>query len=723
MRNGRGSSEGHLARVFDSHGFLARVPSTLIVVMLLCLTFIYAIDLGGQPQADVDDSQGAESLAAYMISSAASPRRVYVDEQVTFFVNASSTVVGAMLDITIYFDYRLTNGSVNPSSPYFHTQEAAPAYVTTTYAYDHIGNLTDTTGTTYFQVWIFVNDGTATQAEAGLKVYVVGNTAPTLTSKPASTIYDITYEVPYKLVSYVVQDYDNELVTATWDFGDGTELAVNETLATAAGSYISQNHTWVIVLSPGRDSLNPLDPYFVLFDMSVKFEDAYGHVVYSNHTVNITPPRNYEPARTFAAQSNDWSPGYELPFYASATDPEGDPITWTYVFSYSGVDYMTDVYHTDYTVPGTTMWRNVTHTFSSSGVYNVTLFISDAMEPWQVYNNLSQTIQITVKDNVAPGVLANITMSPVNPTINTTLGYAEVFFSIQANDFDSDVLYLTWDFGDGEGATNQSVGGSWEVYTFYQTHRYTVAGEYNITVLVDDNRGHTVLRYKAFNVLTTNAAPSLKNVLFELSHGVYAAPNTTVNITVILYDFEGDPLTVWIDFGDNSTVFMAVLTDFSENNTVTVLVSHVYNSTGKFNVTVTYTDGMFGPGHNASMQVPLEVKVPRDIVIRVWNWWDSVSLGLVFLGVALVFARWYFLGKFRKELDKKGLSLEEYKTMVAELKRDRDTSLRSVDAQVKANKMNSARAKQVKADIRDTYVKKVNALRSGTLAGVMGGGA
>ena len=243
--------------------------------MLLCLTFVYAIDLGGQPQADVDDSQGAESLAAYMLASAASPRRVYVDEQVTFFVNASSTVVGAMLDITIYFDYRLTNGSVNPASPYFHTQEAAPAYVTTTYAYDHIGNLTDTTGTTYFQVWIFVNDGTATQAEAGLKVYVVGNTAPTLTSKPASTIYDITYEVPYKLVSYVVQDYDNELVTATWDFGDGTELAVNETLATAAGSYISQNHTWVIVLSPGRDSLNPLDPYFVLFDMSVKFEDAY----------------------------------------------------------------------------------------------------------------------------------------------------------------------------------------------------------------------------------------------------------------------------------------------------------------------------------------------------------------------------------------------------------------------------------------------------------------
>jgi DNA-binding transcriptional MerR regulator len=103
--------------------------------------------------------------------------------------------------------------------------------------------------------------------------------------------------------------------------------------------------------------------------------------------------------------------------------------------------------------------------------------------------------------------------------------------------------------------------------------------------------------------------------------------------------------------------------------------------------------------------------------------WDTVSLGLVFLGVAMVMARWYFLGKFRKELDKKGLSIEEYKTMLAELKNDRDASLKSVEEQVKARKMDTTRAKQAKAQIRDTYVTKVNALRSGTLAGMMGGGA
>lgn len=721
MPNGRGRSDGHLERLFHVRGFLSRAPSAIVVVMLLFVSFVYALDLGGQLRNTSDSSEKAGTLAAYMISSAVSPERVYVGEEVTFYANASSTISGAMLNITIFFDYRLANGSVNPESPYQQVDMLAPAYFTTTYAYDHIGNLTDSYGT-YFKAWIFVNDGSST-GEAALNVYVVENTAPWPYSKPASTIFP-PYELPY-LVSFIVKDYDSELVTTTWDFGDGTESAVNETIATEAGSYISQNHTWVVVLSPGRDSVSNLDKYYVLFNMSVKFEDAYGHVAYSNHTVNITPPRNFEPInRTFFAQSNDWSPGFELPFYASVADPEGDPITWTYVFNDTVEDYLTLVYHTDYTEPNTTVYCNVTHTFSSSGVYDVTLYISDALEPWQVYNNLSLgTIPVTVTDNVAPGVLANITMSPVNPKINTTLGYAEVVFSIQANDFDGDVLYFAWDFGDGETATNQSVGGSILVYTFYQTHRYTVAGEYNITVLVDDNRGHTVLRYKVFNVLTTNAAPSLKNVLLELSHGVYAAPNTTVNVTVVLSDLEGDPLTIWIDFGDNSTVFMAVLTDFSENNTVTVVVSHVYNSTGKFNFTITYTDGMFGPGHNASMQILLEVKVPRVIALRVWNLWDTVSLGLVFLGVAMVMARWYFLGKFRKELDKKGLSIEEYKTMLAELKNDRDASLKSVEEQVKARKMDTTRAKQAKAQIRDTYVTKVNALRSGTLAGMMGGGA
>ncbi|MGD9963502.1 MAG: hypothetical protein AB7S97_06370, partial [Thermoplasmata archaeon] len=94
--------------------------------MLLLVSVVYALDLGGQFQDSHEDAQRAECSVAYFLSTpSASPKRVYENETVTLFLNASSTVTGATLDITIYFDYLLANGSVNPSSPYFYTQSLA----------------------------------------------------------------------------------------------------------------------------------------------------------------------------------------------------------------------------------------------------------------------------------------------------------------------------------------------------------------------------------------------------------------------------------------------------------------------------------------------------------------------------------------------------------------------------------------------------------------------
>jgi hypothetical protein len=677
--------------------------------MLLLVSFVYALDVAEQLPDPDEDVQRAGCSAAYIVSYAASPKRTYENEPVTFYVNATSTNAGATLDITIYFDYLLANGSLNPSSPSFYTQALAPASIVTTHAYDHIGNLSDIDGY-YFRVRFIVNDGGTTPYESTLKVYV-GNTAPWLYSKPYSTIFP-TYELPYT-ASYIVMDHDNELVTATWDFGDGTEPVVNETTAGEEGSFISQTHTWVVEPLPGIDKD---DGYYILANMSVRFEDAYGHTIYSNHTVNITPPENLQPARTFSALSATWSPGYELPFYASATDPEGDPITWTHVFNDGTEDYLTSVHHTDYTAANTTVWYNVTHTFPSTGEYYVTLFVSDALEPWQATNNLSWTVKITIVDNAPPGVLDTIVISPTSPRINTTLGYAEVLLSVQAYDYDADILYLTWDFGDGETATNQSAGGSIESIWFFQVHRYTVAGQYNATVVVDDGRGHTKMAYRVFNVTSSNVPPALRSLTIARSNGTYAAPGTPVNVTVVLYDSERDPLTIWIDFGDNSSIVMIILTDFSENGTVTCALSHVYNSTGLYTVRIAYTDGVFGAGHNVSVDASVEVKVPRVVVPRVWNWWDTVSLSLVFIGVGLIFARWYVLGRFRSDLDRKGLSYEEYRTIIAELRMERNVSLKNVDAQVAANKIDGDSADQAKARIRKTYAEKVSALKAGTLA-------
>lgn len=662
----------------------------------------------------MEPENSVHSLDATIANFALSPTRAYPGEPMTFYVNASSTVIGATVNITIYFDYLLSDGvTVNPASPvYSEYSMETPANLVTSYTYDHIGNLTDATGT-YFRTRAVVYDG-YTYTERLSKAYVVGNTAPTLTSKPAPIIH-VDYNES-KNMSFIVHDMDSELVTVTWDFGDGTDPVVNETIATPEGSYILQNHTWVVTLEPGRDSRDESNPYYVLFNMSVSFVDAVGNTKYSNHTVNVTPPNNEVPSIDFWVQSNYWSPGYDLPIYASATDPEGDPITWTYIFNDSVEDYLVEVYHSDPTDCMTVVWNNITHMFSSVGIYYITLYVSDALPPYQInkHNLSAGTIKVTVLENKAPGVLANITVTPSTiPRINTTTGYVEVKFSIQANDPDGDVLYLGWDFGDGELGENVSLGGI-QVYTFSQVHRYYAAGQYNVSVVVDDNRGHTVLRYKLVTVYSNNSGPRLTMVDFDLSNGVFALPGSIVNVTIVISDAERDPLTIWLDFGDGSPVSRIDSSEFAEDNTITVLQSHVYNATGEYNVTITYTDWVFGPSHNESVELKIVVRVPRIIVARSWNWWDYTSLALVIAGVGLVFLRWVMIWRLRNELDEKGLTYEEYRLLGKNMRKERNESLKKIRVQVREGKIDRIKAKSMKSRIKSDYRGNREQLRAGT---------
>jgi hypothetical protein len=694
---------------------IGSTPACLAVMLLVCISSFNALDLFQGPPSTQDAGQDAHALTVTVASFVANPARVYVDEEMTFFLNASSDNPASTVNITIYFDYLLSDGiTVNPYSPVFITSvTGAPVNITTTFTYDHIGNLTDAQGT-YFQVRAVLDDGDGTTTRKSLKAYVVENTAPTLAVAPSSTIYP-KYEVPYNM-SFMVKDWDSELVTVTWDFGDGTEPALNETIATPTGSYVRQSHTWVVVLEPGRDKDQG---YYIIFMMSVSFEDSYGHVTYSNHTVNITPPENDYPSVSFSAESTNWSPGFSLPFYASAIDDEGDPLTWTFVFNDYVENYLTLVYHTDYTDPATVVWQNVSHTFDTAGDYRVTIYVSDALIPYQVgVHNYSQTIRVSISENKEPGVLANITMSPVNPVINSTMGYVDIAFSIWAGDPDGDILYLYWDFGDGESAQNQSKG---EISgaQFVQTHRYSVAGSFNVSVLVDDDRGHKILRYRLVSVLTDNGAPKITLASFQLSDGAFARPGTTVNLTISIADRERDPITLWVGFGDNTSMVRLELTEFSDNNTVTAKLSHVYQSSGKFTVTITYTDWVYGSTHNVTLNLTVEVKVPRVIPVRIWNWWDYTSLSLLVVGVSVVFARWMVLGRFRKELDSIGLTFEEYRTLMAEFKSERDAALKKVDAQVQQAGLDAASARKMKAQIREDYARSRKDLKERARAGTM----
>jgi hypothetical protein len=681
-------------------------PSAIVVLILLCIS---SLGLGAVlthccQSPDDGRSLAARPLAISFTELKISPTRVYVGEPVTFYANTTSDNPSATITVTMYYDYFLADGfTVNPASPTDVTVTTNPANVVTTYTYDHIGNLSDTVGT-YFFIRMVASDGASTSTRSS-KVYVVDNSAPILLSKPPTTIWP-TYELPLNL-SFLVKDWDSDMLSVTWDFGDGSDNAVNETVATPTGVYVRQSHTWTIVPEPGRGE------YEVQFNMSVSFEDSVGHIVFSNHTVKMIIPFNYEPDFSFTASSLYAAPEEEMHFYANAADPEGDPITWTFVFNNSVEDYLIEVYHTDPTDANTTVWQNSSHSFPSLGNYNVTLYVSDAYPPYQTgYHNVSQTIQIRVSDNRAPGVLANISVSPTEPRVNSTLGYVNVTFSIQANDPDGDVLAALWDFGDGEDATNASLGGI-QVYTFRQTHQYSVAGSYNVSVLINDGHGHTVLRYKLVSVLTDNKVPKIVSLDLGMSNGAFAMPGSTVNVTVVIFDNEMDPIILWFDFGDNSTILMVSMTDFSVDKTVSCKVTHIYDEVGFYNVTIRLTDGVFGATHNVTTQLEVEVRIPREVVVRVWNVWDYVGLGIIFAGVGTVMLRWYLIGRFRNRLDTKGMTLEEYKVIVKELKSIRNSQLERMKKAARLGKLDSQQAKAKRAEIVNDYLKKRSDLRAG----------
>lgn len=638
----------------------------IFVCALLLASSLFALPYG--TSEDSNEPPRASILAASIINFVASPSRVYVGQEVTFYANATSSNPNATLTFVIFYDSQLAGGANNTASPTTTDVTGVPGNITRTFTYDHVGNLTGPLGT-YFLATLYVSDGSTTVSKR-IAVYVVENSAPTFSLRlPSACTVSLNVSATF---TTEVKDVDNDELTVTWDFGDGTPQAVNLTGPSAAGVAITQSHTWNPAVIPGQGD------YFLTFYLNVSVDDGQGHTIQSSTLVSIYIPYNLSPTRYFYVTSNTVDPSDEVVLYANATDPEGDPLTWTFVFNNSYSDYLVVVHHTDPTPPGTILWYNLTHVFSTPGNYTVTFYISDTIPPYQTgAHNLSSKVTIFSVENRLPFVMDTISVSPSDPRINTTLGFAAVTFSIQANDPDGDVLTAIWDFGDSsEPAVNQSSGGR-DVFEFVQVHQYLRAGYMNVSLVVTDGRtGHEVFRYRLVTVTSDNQAPRVMSFIVTLSNGTSAVPGSVVELCLVIFDAERDTVdTVW-DFGDNSTPISLSSYNFDPDGLVSVEVTHVYEAVGEYTVTVWLTDNMFGSSdHNSSVFSVVRVKIPAQTVTTSWNIWDYVGLGLVFGSFALVVARWVYLGQKRKALDRLGMTLEEYRLYDAARRKELDSEL------------------------------------------------
>ncbi|HUU07740.1 MAG TPA: PKD domain-containing protein [Thermoplasmata archaeon] len=645
-------------------------PSKLFVLIVIGLMLALSVmgTLGSLVSPPRDPTTGDHTSAGILTTTLSnftiSPTKAYVGQETHFFANASSDV-SSELTFVIYFDSRLADSSNNTASPYAVNETGNPGTIHVTHVYDDYGNFSDSVSS-YLYVTLYVGDGTHTYKTQKI-LRIIENTAPTFVMAPGASISDAVRDEPYDLFVELTDPDDDEL-NVTWDFGDGTPVVTNETGPAKLGVFANQTHAWSFDMDPGVGEVT------VYFTLNITADDGQGHQTTRFSTITFYVPYNFYPENiTIRASRVVAAPEEVVSFSASATDLEGDALTWTYVFNDTVSNYHSEIIQTERSERNAVVWANTTHVFGSEGTYYVTVYVVDAIDPELVLTrNQSTGLTMTIAENSVPYVSKNITL--VSPTgdiiLRTGEDSVEVCFSIIAVDTDCDILTVVWDFGDGsEVETNHSEGGLDNV-RFYAFHDYNISGIFNVTAEVTDGRSpQEIVRYKLVTVRSENLQPTFKSLILNMSQGTYAEPNTEVSFTIILNDPEFDPLTVSWDFGDNTSLLVVTTSDFDSSGNLTITVHHTYNATGEYTILIRYSDNVVGMGtHNKTYEAFVRVRPELIQEVRIWNWWDFTSLAMV-LGAIGVIAAWTVLvGRYRKTLDLHGMTLDEFRIRRKEMR-------------------------------------------------------
>ena len=635
--------------------FLHRRTATKMFAIVVLLLFSPILSLAssyGLSHLTQSDShvvpKSAVPMAITVMTLTASPSTAFVGQEVTFFANASSDNPSASLTFTIFYEFYSADFSVNTNSPLTVNTTSSPGSVITKHTYPYVGNLSDGgVPPFYFIALMYVSDGTD-NASTFVQVFVNFNGPPSFRSPPSDPLG--TSSNLNTTMQIFIDDPDGDTVTVHWDFGDGTN-ATNVTVAPPFpdGVFVNQYHTW----SPRI----PGNPSNILYLLNVTLSDGFNPLVKSTTTVNVSLPLNLPPTFELLVSPTTVNPLQQVNVTANASDPEGDPLTWT--FNYSDGTIL--VFSSDWSTPGKLIWQNDTHVFASRGNYTVTVSVSDALIPYQIsYHNVSRSANIEVKVNVPP-VLTVITLNPTSPEINAIIGYVDTKCSIDAIDADYDIMTLTWSLDGVVVGTNVSAGEK-DFVKYVHIIRFNETGTYNISVTVTDGRpGHESGRYEVVTVTSNNQPPAVVSFTQSYVTGDFATPNEPVGFRLVATDPERDTIEVMWDFGDGSPLMYTNITVYIAGN-ATIFVNHTFSQIGNYSVRIFLTDNELGAyNHTLTYEIPIRVSMGVPKIDIVWDWWDFTSLGLVIM-IPVGMVLWAIeLRVHRKRIEDQGMSLDEYK--------------------------------------------------------------
>ncbi len=631
-----------------------------LTIVSFCLLLLSTLVSFAPAQAAKSDQAARTSALLPTMTLTASPMSAYVGDEITFYANASSDIPGATLIYTIFYDYYdYPYGTPNPEGAVSVNTTPNPGTVVTHYAYNTVGNFT-AGGKHFFWVYLFVDDGTENQS-AYIQVFVNNppvNEPPWILSSPDNPLGTIAGTE--NLLTLYIADNNSDTVNVTWDFGDGN-ITTNTTVAPPladGGAFVLTSHTWNPKV-PGYD--------YGYYWLNISVSDGVNPPVLVSCFVNVSIlQKNWPPILQFAASRtqaaiDDANGSVEVAFYANASDPEGDPLTWT--FNYTDGSPLEVYQSTEWTAPRQLMWMNTTHVFRGLGNHSVIVYVTDALVPHQVgYHNVSRTLNVELVLNRIP-YAGPITVG-TNPLIEGVKGYVDVNITCDVVDHDGDLLTLTWSLDGVVIGTNTTGGIPDYTYTALKVIRFNNTGEYNVSLSVTDGRaGHELQRYKIVNVTSNNLPPDVRRFNHTAyAAGDYATPNETLQFIIVITDPELNTIEVSIDFGDGSPKIFLNLSNFDSGKNATIFLNHSYSEYGNYTVTLNITDNKVGLlNHTKSYTMPIRVwvKPPKEYVQ--WDLWDYTSLGL-FLMIPVVMVLWFFFLRFqRKRIEDQGMTYDEWK--------------------------------------------------------------
>ncbi|USN56235.1 MAG: PKD domain-containing protein [Candidatus Peribacteria bacterium] len=213
--------------------------------------------------------------------------------------------------------------------------------------------------------------------------------------------------------------------------------------------------------------------------------------------------------------------------------------------------------------------ENFSLTISAVGDHTLTIGVRDTL------TNETSIIESHTIHVELPSIEGQLQVSP-NSVGDEPFTVTLDASTVTLNDPDDEVVYFSWDFGDGEVKKNQSQGRIQHTYYFNEE---TQEGIYHPTCTITTRKGETMTLSLA-DPITIKRALRHAEIIFDSHPAQLANIGENVDMSLIV---DGIPSTVIWDFGDGQ--------NFQCTGRTCNEVTHNFLDTGTYAVSVTISYG------------------------------------------------------------------------------------------------------------------------------------